>query len=530
MFERYPDLELQLHLSNFEPLHAIPLAPDALQLPLEKLDVIYSYGLSDGHDFLHLEEWLEAVSGRHLIFLEDDLAAVHRLSQLPWGEKLLKHPQVHLKFLNHPLDWVLELCAREFPSERIEIITRKKKNAFFRALQLALLRKTVLWNSLTSEQLSGHILHRNIFTNFQHLPKSFNVNQMKNAFQGKAAIICGAGPSLAGVMDDLRDVKDNALIIGCGSALSALSHFNLKPHFGIAIDPNPREKECLQGCQYRDLPLIYGNRLYPEVFELFDGPFGYLRSPTGSLLEKNIEEQLGLMEGDIGLDLGREALSVTTLALALACHWGCSPIILAGVDLAYAGKAHYAKGVPVHAEKSTEETRAGEQLIYRKGSNGQKVATLIKWVMEQETIDAYTQLYPDRTFYNATGKGLGFPSISYKPLSEIPLTPLYLDLSAILASYALPVTKDQLQTSLRGVKASFQTCWELSKQLQQESQESGKAILFHEELSDQVVYPLTLKPALEALERVYRLNIDIPFREHKWKFLQEMIEEYLKLL
>ena len=530
MFERYPDLELQLHLSNFENVDNIPASPAPLKLPLDKLDVIYSYGLSDGHDFLHLEEWLEAVSGKHLIFLEDDLSAVHRVSQLPWGEKLFKHPQVHLKFLNHPIDWVLELCAREFPSERIEIITRKKKNSTFRALQLALLRKTVLWNSLTSEQLSGHILHRNIFTNFQQLPKSFNVNQMKNAFQGKAAIICGAGPSLAGVIEDLKYVKDNALIIGCGSALSALSHFNLKPHFGIAIDPNRREKECLQGCQFRDLPLIYGNRLYPEVFELFDGPFGYLRSPTGSLLEKNIEEQLGLMEGDIGLDLGREALSVTTLALALACHWGCSPIILAGVDLAYAGNSHYAQGVPVHAMLQTEETRAGEQLIYRKGAEGTKVATLIKWVMEQETIDAYTKLYPDRTFYNATGKGLGFPSIPHIPLREIPLTPLNLDLNAILASYSLPVTRDQLQITLSGVKASFQTCWELSKQLQQESEESGRAILFEEDLREEIVYPLTIRPALEALERVYRLNIDIPFSQHKWKFLQEMIEEYLKLL
>jgi hypothetical protein len=120
--------------------------------------------------------------------------------------------------------------------------------------------------------------------------------------------------------------------------------------------------------------------------------------------------------------------------------------------------------------------------------------------------------------------------IPYKPLHEIQLTPLNLDINAILASHSLPVTKDQLQQTLRGVKNSFQTCWEIAKQLQQESEESGKAILFQEELSDEVVYPLTLRPALEALERVYRLNIDIPFSQHKWKFLQEMIEEYLKLL
>jgi len=421
MLERYPDLELQLQLADYDPIKPDPLlSPGKLNLPLEKLDIIYVYGLSDGHPFLEMEEWLELVSGRQLIFLEDDLYALHRLSSLPWGQRMVAHPQVHLKFLHYPQDWVLELCAKQFPSERIAVATLKKKTKTFQKLKLSLLRKTVLWNSFTSESLSGHLLHRNIFSNFHRLPQSFYVNLTKDAFKGQPAVICGAGPSLNGFIEDLRKLQDKALIVGCGSALSALSHFNVRPHVGVAIDPNAREKECLEGCKFRDLPLIYGNRLYPEVFELFDGPYGYLRSPTGSPLEKAIEEELGLTESDIGLDLGREALSVTTLALSLASFWGCSPIILAGVDLAYAGKDHYAKGVPVHLERRQEETRAGEQLIYRKGAEGKKVATLVKWVMEQQTIDAYTKLYPETTFMNATGQGLGFSSIP----NQIPtLTP-----------------------------------------------------------------------------------------------------------
>ncbi|MGH2637965.1 MAG: hypothetical protein ACRDF4_01550, partial [Rhabdochlamydiaceae bacterium] len=112
MFERYPDLELQLQFAHFKPL-PLEMAPQPklFQLPLENLDIIYVYGLSDGHPFLAVEEWLEAVSGRHLIFLEDDLCALHRLSAVSWGKRMLNHPQVHLKFLHYPKDWVLELCA-----------------------------------------------------------------------------------------------------------------------------------------------------------------------------------------------------------------------------------------------------------------------------------------------------------------------------------------------------------------------------------------------------------------------------------
>ncbi len=528
MLEKYPDLELQLQLAYFEPIEVEQDAKlEPLNLPLKDLDVIYVYGLSDGRPFLEVEEWLEAVSGRHLIFLEDDLHALHRLSATSWGKRMLNHPQVHLKFLHYP--FILELCAKQFPSERIAVATHKKKTKRFQSIKLALLRKTVLWNSLTSESLSGHLLHRNILANFQKLPQSFYVNQTQNAFAGKPAVICGAGPSLSGAIEDLKGLQDKALIIACGSALSALSHAKLKPHVGVAIDPNAREKECLQGCSFRDLPLIYGNRLYPEVFELFDGPYGYLRSPTGTPLEKAIEEELGLTEADIGLDLGREALSVTTLALSLACFWGCSPIILAGVDLAYSGEAHYAKGVPVHLTRRKQETRAGDQLIYRKGAEGKRVATLIKWVMEQQTIDAYAKHHPQTTFLNATGKGLGFSSIPHQSLRDLHLPSISIDIQKIIASHPVPVSAGQLSSVLAGFKSSFERCQGYAKKLQKEAEGSGKAILYEEELAHEKAYQCTLHPALDALERIFLLNIEIPFSRHKWKFLQEIIDEYLKL-
>ncbi len=528
MLTKYPDLELQLELSRFEPLQLDVTPQEALpKLPLENLDIIYSYGLGDGHLFLSLKEWLEANSSRHLIFLEDDLHALHRLSHFPWGKTMFSHPQVHLKFLYS--DLTLEECARAFPSERIAVITQKKKNKAFNSLKLSLLRKTVLWNAHTSELLSGHLIHKNILTNLQKLPHSFYVNRTKNAFKGKPAVICGAGPSLATVIDDLKSLQDKAVLIGCGSALSSLSHFNVKPHFGIAIDPNAREKTALQGCSFRDLPLIYGNRLYPEVFDLFDGPYGYLRSPTGSPLEKAIEEELGLIDTDIGLDLGREALSVTTLALSLACYWGCSPIILCGVDLAYSGSQHYAPGVPVHLSMKKEETRVGEQLIHRKNAQEKRVATLIKWVMEQQTIDAYITLYPETTFINGTGQGLGFKSIPYQPLGSVHLSPTTIDIASLIAAHRAPVTPDQLQATLARFENSFSRCLNLAKLLQQEPEGSGKAILYEDELTHEKAFQLTLEPALSSLERIYHLNIELPFSRHKWKFLQEMTEEYLKL-
>ncbi len=541
LLDRYPDLQLQLHLSHFDPALAYD-SPEGLdarvhlaiaRLSLEHLDAIYIYGLAEGRPFLELQEWLEAVSGRQLIFLEENLYAIHRLSSLEWGERLLQHPQVHLRFLASQRDEILEECAKQFPLERVAVITMEGASASFRAVKLALLRKTVLWNSLTSEVLSGHLLHRNILSNFQKLPSAFYVNRTRNDFAGLPAVICGAGPSLSGAAAELKIIRDQVVLIGCGSALSALSHMEVRPHLGVAIDPNAQEKECLKGCQWKDLPLIYGNRLYPGVFDLFEGPYGYLRSPTGSPLEKAIEQQLGLTEADIGLDLGREALSVTTLALALACFWGCSPIILAGVDLAYMKGTHYAPGVPVHLTQRKKETRAGEQSVYRKGMQGKRVATLVKWVMERQTIDAYTKMYPHITFMNATGQGLGFSHIPHRNWEEI--KPFLSHGQAVdsaikkmIGEHPMGLTADQLQEALAQFQGSFRKCLEFAKSLEHEIEGSGKAILYEEELSHEKAYQLTLKPALEVLERIYQLNIEIPFSQHRWKFLREMIEEYLK--
>ena len=194
--ERYPDLELQLHLANFSLEESpIPQKKWTYKLPLDELEVIYVMGLFEGAPFLELEAWLE--KGKHLVFLEDNLEAVHRLVSKPWAKRCLHHPHVHLKFLQAPKDWSLEQIAQEFPCHKVAVIGRRTP------LKLSLLRKTVLWHSLTSEVLSGPLLHRNIFSNLQRLPSSFYVNQTRNAFSRRPAIICGAGPSLSQAVHEL---------------------------------------------------------------------------------------------------------------------------------------------------------------------------------------------------------------------------------------------------------------------------------------------------------------------------------------
>jgi hypothetical protein len=534
---RYPDLSLLLHFSFVKQRGSYCSVKESLRwksdLPLDRIDILYVYGL-EGKYAEVLQEWLSEKPNRHLIFLEDDLAALEAFSEMP---EMIEHPQVHLRYVSDAKAWdlILEECAAEFSFDKIEVSVSKayEKRPLFRKIKVSLLRKTVLWSALTSESISGHLLHQNIIPNLRRISQCSYINDWKDAWRGTPIVICGAGPSLKAVAEDLRKVRDKALIIACGSALSALSHLEIRPHLGIAIDPNDREFDCLKGCAYRDLPLLFGSRLNPKVFELFDGPYGYIRSGTGSPLESYVEEELGMDDPFLGYDLGREALSVTTMAVSLAKSWGCGPIIFAGVDLAYVKERHYSEGVPVKAQLDFHEKRAGDQVVHRKGAEGHLVPTLIKWIMERDTIDQYAKNHPEITFINANAGGLGFKHIPHQPLSKISLKRISDSdekIRLLMKKTKVKASAKQVEALLASLRKSLERCQKLFQLLQKEKKESGKSILYQSDLEAEIVYQLVLGSSKLSLERWGKRKDPSFLEREKWAFLEEAASSYLNLI
>jgi hypothetical protein len=483
-----PDLLLLIHQCPGK--EAIP----NIELKFPDVDILYFYGLAH----IDCKEWLEENPDRQVVFLEDRL---ERFKSLIFTD----HPRVHFKWISSSWDRLLEECARSFPREKIEVIP-VKKSPHFRKIRLQLMRKSILWHSVVSETISSHLLYKNIIPNLLRIPNTSYVNAWEQQYKNCPIIICGAGPSLKKSAPALKRLQDQAIVIGCGSALSALSHLGIRPHLGIAIDPNAREYDCLSGCTYRDLPLLFGARLYPKVFELFDGPFGYIRSGSGSALESYVEEECGLKQPPLGCDLGREALSVTTLAISLAHFWGCNPIILAGVDLAYDQGIHYVEGVPVSVNE------AQEKLLRRKNKQGKWVATLTKWVMEQHTIDQFAKKHPQKTFINASG-GLGFKSIRDQPLESIQLPSVNISMDRVFAESKMEVSFDQIDVIFQKLIQSLNRCQLLIELLEREK--GGKAVLYEYELEEELAYKLLLRAPRSEFERLQPTT--------PWHYLSEVL-------
>jgi hypothetical protein len=426
LMKRYAPLAFLL--STFPDEEEAPVHDRPFDVDLEKINTLYFYGLGQGGWFPQFKEWLAASPSHILILLEDSPSAIRAFLQAPGAEEILDHPQTLLHFISDKKEWrahIAELTS-EYPSGFVEFVAHpayaEKGGRKCREMRLHLLRQSGAISGLLQEALFPHLLFDNLAPNFARLPETFYANKLEGKFKGVPAIICGAGPSLMSSMPILKTIENRALIFAGGSTIAALSNNGVVPHLTFAIDPTEEETIRLKNSSAHDVPLIYGNRVIPTIFQTSSGPFGYLRSNTGGRAEEWFDAQMGLTEETIGPDLGAEALSITTLALEVAYRMGCNPIIFTGTDLAYTGMMRYAGGVieqqKIDPLKLKKDMRATERPLRKKDREGKTIYTLTKWIMEASCMGEYAKNHPDRTFINATAQGLPLPHIPYLPIEK----------------------------------------------------------------------------------------------------------------
>jgi len=491
---RYPDLAFLLSLFPYKEKRLQSESgpfEDWLQgIDLDEIELLYIVGLIDFSLPEKVSNWLQSDQKRALVFIEEDLGAFAAFSQ----EKMLENPQVHFHYSDgDPTDALADM----FPTDRLAVFEGK---AFDGAL---LKRKSAAVSALYSDVLYSHKIVENVLFNFKRLNGAFDG---RGKFEGIPAVICGAGPSLAKDFSMLGEIKDKALIFGGGSAITVLTENGVQPHFAIALDPNDEEYDRLHQASYFEGPFLLAPRLHHGVLNTTNGPFGYLKSDTGGIVENYLEEELGIEGDPIGPDLGEEAFSVTTLAISHAYAMGCNPIILLGVDLAYTGGVRYAAGVEAK-EDQTKDPRALEEKIVRKGIGGEKVETLLKWVMESDCISAFAKNHRDVEMVNATGGGLGFKGMKNVSLEKIFSKRKSQDLSGLIhqwiQSSPLNFEHEKIGEILIRLENSLWKCDELCLEIiHSMEEESSRLALFEIDLQEEMAYQWLLEGIDLALSRI----------------------------
>ena len=67
-------------------------------LPLKDVSLLYVYGVGSGYYYQAARDWLHQDSSRRLVFIEDNLAVIHRLFETELGSQIVHDPQVQLHF------------------------------------------------------------------------------------------------------------------------------------------------------------------------------------------------------------------------------------------------------------------------------------------------------------------------------------------------------------------------------------------------------------------------------------------------
>jgi len=150
------------------------------------------------------------------------------------------------------------------------------------------------------------------------------------------AVVVGSGPSLDFLIPYLKKYEDKLFIISCGTALRVLERHGIKPDLHVNIERTELPYDVAvksTSPEYRkEIPFLGANNNYPPFFRIFKEGAFFLKA------------------GDAGAELfPQEKLyfvnpTVTNTGLALAFYLGFKRVYLFGVDLAFKGKRHHAKG------------------------------------------------------------------------------------------------------------------------------------------------------------------------------------------
>lgn len=491
-------------------------------LNLVRVDVIFIYGIGLGYYYEAAQKWLQANENRRLIFIEDDLEVIARYFETPQAEKLLHDEQICLQYVDrtNTADETWEALTSFFSGHEFIVTALKAYFSAYAEFYNKVSAVISFWanmnNAIASEYLDqGKSFLSNFYQNIFHLPKAYQASALYGKFTGTPAIICGAGPSIDKNLDLLEKLGDRALIFSGGTAMNTVNVHGFWPHFGIGIDPNISQLSRLLMNTAFEVPFLYRNRTNFMALNLVQSNLCYVTGSGGYHIANWFEKELGIEGKDV-----EEGYNVINFSLALACAFGCNPIIFVGVDLAYSEKRSYGQGLlphPIFGKQRNFLTKnPHEELLYGNDIYGKPVPTLWKWVSESSWYSNFADRHPHVLFINSTEGGLGMTGIPNKPLREVSeyLLGQQFDLRARLhgeiQNAAMPsqVTEEAIFKLLIRFKDSLQTCCKILQEIEQLSDQESIDVL-EEKLSKEVAY--------ENLLNVFN---EFYLRKTRWETLQ----------
>lgn len=174
--------------------------------------------------------------------------------------------------------------------------------------------------------------------------------------------IVGNGPSLDSAIETILEYRENAIVVSCGTALSALYKHDITPDFHAEIEQN---RSTFDWCSRVDdfnylkqINLISVNGIHPDTCDLFNDV--YIAFKDGESSTVSALEVLGRANYE---ELRFAFPTVSNLAINLFSKIGMDQIYLFGVDLGFYDKTKH------HSKESSYYVNGKEVYDYEASNN-----------------------------------------------------------------------------------------------------------------------------------------------------------------
>jgi len=180
--------------------------------------------------------------------------------------------------------------------------------------------------------------------------------------------VVGAGPSLDNRIDFIRQVREQAIIISCGTALRTLAAYELKPDIHVELESDllayiAVSQASKDPSYYRDIKLVGPSHISPLIFKLFGDGRMYFKAESATA------ELFGKEGGHV---ISNATPTCTNLGVALAVALGFENVFLFGLDFGFRDiKRHHSKN-SIYYEKLLKLDHEEKGLIASLGRQGER--------------------------------------------------------------------------------------------------------------------------------------------------------------
>jgi hypothetical protein len=243
--------------------------------------------------------------------------------------------------------------------------------------------------------------------NLEYTLNLTSINELKDEFIGKAAILVSSGPSLIENIEFIKNSRSSAYIFAAGSAVNGLLNFGIQPDFVTVFDSSIINYEAhFKDIEYNG-PLIIQGIVNSNILKNHKG--------TAILCDTNIDNITKLKRSNI--HSFPPVQSVALFSMQILEYLGFSEVYLVGQDLALKNGDYYSKGVHNHENVNN---RAEEKV--ESNSGGLVETTFSLYSQLQIFNDFIYSLNKKMKVYNTAEHGAKIEGVPYVVSKDIDFT------------------------------------------------------------------------------------------------------------